>query len=120
MIIIDTNVWISFFKGEKKALLIKDLIIENQSILHPYIYGELLLGRIADKAGYMLQALEMTSVLDKNLVYRFIKENKLHGRGIGWVDVNILMSALSGNHQVYTYDENLRKLCMDFNCSINY
>ena len=119
MIIIDTSAWVSFFKGEKKALLIKDLIIENQSILHPYIYGELLLGGIAEKAALMLQALEMTSVLDQNLVYRFIQENKLNSRGIGWVDVNILISALSEKHRVYTYDEKLMKLCRDYNCSIN-
>ena len=99
--------------------MIKDLIVKNQSILHPYIYGELLLGGIADKAASMLQALEITSVPDQNLVYRFIQENKLHGRGIGWVDVSILMSALLGNHQVYTYEENLRLICRDFNCSIN-
>jgi hypothetical protein len=119
MIIFDTNVWISFFKGEKKALWIKDMIIENQSILHPYIYGELLLGGIADKAEIMLQALEMTTLLDQNLIYRFIKKNKLNNKGVGWVDVNILMSALLEKHQVYTYDENLIKLCRDYNCNFN-
>ena len=119
MIIIDTNVWISYFKGEKKAFRIKDIIIDNQTILHPYIYGELLLGGISDKAEFMLQALEMTTILDRNVVYRFIKKNKLQSKGIGWVDVNILMSALSEKHQVYTYDENLLTLCRDYNCHVN-
>lgn len=118
MIIIDTNVWVSFFKGEKKALWIKDTIIENQTILHPFIYGELLLGGISDKTEFLLQTLEMAKVLDQNLVYRFIKENKLNSKGIGWVDVNILMLALSEKHQIYTYDENLLQLCRDHNCML--
>ena len=116
MIIADTNIWISFFKGEKKAYFLKELIIENMVILHPYIYGELLLGGISQKAGQLLHSLEYVETSKADLVYYFITKNKIHGRGIGWVDVNILVAALSGKHRVFTFDKNFETLCMEFNC----
>jgi predicted nucleic acid-binding protein len=116
MIIADTNVWVSFFKGEKKALSLKEMIIENQVILHPFIYGELLLGGIAQKAEKLLQSLETTVTTEEQLVYHFITKNKIQSRGIGWVDINLLVSALSGKHQIFTFDINLAALCKEFQC----
>jgi predicted nucleic acid-binding protein len=119
MIIADTNVWVSFFKGEKKAAFLKDIIIKNQILLHPYIYGELLLGGIPQKAGQLLQSLESATVPKEHLVYYFITKNKMHSRGIGWVDVNILISALSEKHRVLTYDKNFEAICQEFDCHVN-
>ncbi|HPS59084.1 MAG TPA: PIN domain-containing protein [Spirochaetota bacterium] len=119
MIIADTNVWVSFLKGEKKAFLLKDMIIENEVILHPYIYGELLLGGIAQKVVPLLQSLETLSITDEQIVYYFIMKNKMQNRGIGWVDVNLLVSALSEKHRIFTFDANLAVICKEFKCHID-
>ncbi|PKL38570.1 MAG: hypothetical protein CVV44_11860 [Spirochaetae bacterium HGW-Spirochaetae-1] len=118
MIIIDTNVWVSFFKGEKKALPLKDLIVENQCLLHPYVYGELLLGGLTVKAEELLGVLEKIPVTDEETVYQFIREEQVNSRGIGWVDVNILVSALSRKYRVFTFDQNLSKLCTEYHCNL--
>jgi len=119
MIIIDTNVWVSFFKGEKKAILLKDMIIENQAVVHPYVYGELLLGGISRGTGQLLLSLASVPVTGEELIYYFIMENKIHSKGIGWVDVNILVSALTEKHRVLTFDKNFEAICREFGCFFN-
>lgn len=119
MIIVDTNAWVSFFKGEKKARHIQDMIIEDRVAMHPYIYGELLLGGLAEKARSLLLAIEPVNVIHQEAVFSFILKNRMKIRGIGWVDVNILISALSYKHRVYTFDENLTKVSREFNCNID-
>jgi len=119
VIIIDTNVWVSFFKGDKKAYLLKDLIVDNEVILHPYIYGELLLGGITQKTVSLLESLKTLSITEEQLVYYFIMKNKMQNRGIGWVDVNLLVSALSEKHLLFTFDANLAAVCREFKCSFN-
>ncbi|HOW82331.1 MAG TPA: PIN domain-containing protein [Spirochaetota bacterium] len=119
MIIIDTNVWVSFFKGERKAAPLKEMIIDGEVMMHPYVFGELLLGGINQKAQEMLRQLAQADIVSPDLIFRFIIENKLKGKGIGWVDVGILASALHDKHLVYTFDENLVVVCREFNCHFN-
>ena len=57
-----------------------------------------------------------TNIVKENLIYQFIIRNKLESRGIGWVDVNLLASAILEKHLVYTFDRNLSDVCRDFNC----
>lgn len=116
MIIADTNVWVSFFKGEARSRWLREAIIEDRVALHPYIYGELLLGGVVGKAAQLLPSLEMIQIVEVDMVFSFIKKNRLQGRGVGWVDVNILASALAGMHRVSTYDGNLLALCRSFGC----
>ncbi len=119
MIIIDTNVWVSFFKGEKRVAHLKEMIIDGEVVMHPYVFGELLLGGINQKAQEMLRQLAQAGIVSPDLVFRFIIENKLKIKGIGWVDTGILASALHDNHLVYTFDENLAVVCREFDCHIN-
>lgn len=116
MIIADTNIWVSFFKGEKKAFLMKELITQDKIVLHPYIIGELLLGGISEKAELLLSSLGCTDIIDTSTVYKFIKTKQLKSKGIGWVDVNILMTAIENGYQIYSFDEDLKDLCVKYNC----
>lgn len=40
-------------------------------------------------------------------VVTFVRERRLHGRGIGWVDVHLLASALVGRLKLWTADPRL-------------
>ena len=118
MIIIDTNVWVSFFKGEKRVAHLKEMIIDGEVMMHPYVFGELLRWNKSEGTG-MLRQLAQAGIVSPDLVFRFIIENKLKSKGIGWVDTGILASALHDNHHVYTFDENLAVVCREFDCHIN-
>jgi len=41
-------------------------------------------------------------------VVAFVRERKLHGRGIGWIDAHLLASALVARVQLWTADAPLR------------
>jgi hypothetical protein len=73
---------------------------------HDFVYGELLVG---DKGGRkaLLAAYERMDhapVVPHAEVVRFIRDRKLHGRGIGWIDVHLLASALVARLELWTID----------------
>lgn len=116
MNLVDTSAWISFFKGEARAEEIKTLIIENNVVMHPYIYGELLLGGIPFEIDDLLKSLPVCRLLEPDSVFKFIRESEINNYCIGWVDVNLIISAISGNSKILTFDEKLKKLCKDLQC----
>ncbi len=111
MVIVDTSVWVSFFKGEEKARTLKDYIIENKAVLHPFVYGELLLGGLSDNSKKALHSLQFCRILDAELIYEFIAKYKFSSSGVGWVDITIITSAMIDNHEVVTFDEKMKRLC---------
>lgn len=55
-------------------------------------------------------------VTGEELICYFITENKVYSRGMGWVDVNILVSALTEKYRVLTFDKNFEAICREFDC----
>ena len=43
-------------------------------------------------------------------VVAFVEARKIHGRGIGWIDVHLLASALVGGVQLWTADRPLGRI----------
>ncbi len=113
MIIIDTSVWVSFFKGLDEAGFVGDKIRENTAVLHPYVLGELLLGGLSSQNEKLLGALHGMPAHPPERIYRFIKESTLYGKGIGWVDAAILCSAAEVKAVLATFDEALRACAGD-------
>ncbi len=120
MIIVDTSVWISFFKGEKRAACLREYILDNRVSMHPFIQGELLLGGISNNSRELLSSLQTCKVPDTEMIYEFIKARKLSGTGIGWVDTTIISSAILSNYHIATFDEKLNKLCKLFKVQHNF
>lgn len=88
----------------------RELITESNIALHPYIYGELLLGGLPSKgiAAQQLLKLERSPVASASEAAAFIEWAELSGTGIGYVDSHLLMSAkLLANGSVLTKDKNL-------------
>ena len=46
-------------------------------------------------------------------IVTFVRERRLHGRGVGWVDVHLLASALVGRLQLWTADPRLTILARE-------
>jgi len=108
VILIDTSVWVRFFKGSDEANFAADKVRENVVLLHPLVYGELLLGGISGENESLLEALPAIQLLQPEMIYRFIKDNSLQGKGIGWVDAAILCSVQAADELLATFDEALR------------
>ncbi len=112
MTLIDTSVWVRFFKGMTEAEFVSEKIFGNTVFLHPLVLGELLLGGLSPKNELLLQSLLTIKLPMPEKIYKFIKENSLSGKGIGWVDSAILCSAYEAGAGLATFDEALQ-LCAE-------
>ena len=113
MILIDTSVWIRFFKGSEEAKFAAEKIRETTALLHPLVFGELLLGGVSGKNESLLQALPSIPLPPPERIYRFVKDNALQGKGIGWVDAAILCSVWEEGSSLATFDQSLRSCAED-------
>lgn len=121
MVLVDTSVWIRFlanrapFAGKLDALL-----GQGEVCGHDFVLGELLMG---DKGGrrqlltdYML--MHQAPVVPHHEVVEFVRQCRLHGRGIGWIDTHLLASALVAHMRLWTVDPRLedvaRELGIDY------
>lgn len=117
MILADTNVWIKHFR-ETDAELISQLNIGFVAC-HPFIIGELACGNLGNRAEILLlfQALPSSPVVEDTEILEFIENNSLMGRGLGYVDIHLLASAIIGNVLLWTYDRRLKESAIDLGVS---
>jgi predicted nucleic acid-binding protein len=111
IVLVDTSVWIRFLANRAPHAAELDRLLEHDEASgHPFVYGEMLIG---DKGGRR-EILEIYSLIHQAPVVphadvvTFARERHLHGRGIGWIDVHLLASALVGRLKLWTTDPRLR------------
>ncbi len=107
-ILVDTSVWVDFYRGSTGAGGVADLLEENRVLIHPWIVGELALGNLGRRRGRILadlQLLPAALLVSDEDVLDFIESRRLYSRGIGWVDAQLLGSALLSNARFWTFDK---------------
>ncbi|HVZ74424.1 MAG TPA: PIN domain-containing protein [Polyangia bacterium] len=109
MILVDTSVWIDFFRGRPSALEVRRLIEANGIVCHEDVLGELALGTLPNRARTLdyLRTLPSTSRVPAAVVHDLIGRRRLSGTGIGWVDANLLASAERDGRRLWTHDRRL-------------
>jgi len=120
MILADTSVWIDHFRSSNSHF--SDLLENDRIICHEFVIGELACGNIKNRkeiSGLLnnLRSIEPAS-LEETLY--FIEENKLMGKGLGWVDVNLLASSILNNFVLWTMDRRLSSAADKFKVSYKY
>ena len=87
--------------------------------MHPFISGELACGNLKDRASVLadLDALPGAKLASHTEVLRLIDQQKLWGRGLGWIDVHLLASALLSNCRFWTLDKRLGRAAVDLGLS---
>ena len=117
MILVDTSVWIHHFR-KKDQELVNHLNIGSVAC-HPYIIGELACGNLGNRSEILtlLQALPSTPILEPNEILYFIEKNLLMGRGLGYVDIHLLASAVLGNVVLWTADRRLNEAATELGLS---
>ncbi len=99
--------WVDFFRGSPRAARVADLLEENRILMHPWIVGELALGGLGRRRARVLtdlQRLPTTLVISDTEVLDFIESRRLYGRGVGWVDAQLLGCALLSDAGFWTFD----------------
>ena len=109
MILVDSSVWVSFLQsgGEPQLAQLLDL---NEVGMHDMVLGEVAMGSNEQRKNALvllplLPSIEVASHID---AMKLVDKHQLYGRGIGYVDVHLLTSAvLRPGTKLWTRDKRL-------------
>ena len=84
--------------------------MDAKVMCHPFIIGELGCGNLQnrDEIISLLQSLPMAPTIEFDEFLFFIEKNRLMGKGIGFVDVQLLASAQLAEIALWTADKKLK------------
>jgi predicted nucleic acid-binding protein len=106
-VLVDTSVWIRFLANKAPFAAELDRLLTDDAVAgHEFVCGELLVG---DRGGRQkllnsYERMEQVPAVSHSDVVTFVRARKIHGRGLGWIDVHLLASALVGGVQLWTAD----------------
>jgi predicted nucleic acid-binding protein len=105
--LVDSSVWISHFRRPDKRVI--DLLESGQILIHPAVLGELAAGSIKNRARVLsdLRLIPSLPEVPFSDILQFIEIRKLHGRGLSWVDIQLLASCIAGGRSLLTDDRGL-------------
>jgi predicted nucleic acid-binding protein len=121
MVLVDTSVWIRFVSNRAPyARELENLLSQGEVCGHDFVYGELLIGDRGSRKQLLADYVVMhqVPVVPHREVVEFVRQRRLHGRGIGWIDVHLLASALVGRVSLWTADPRLAAVATEL--EINY
>jgi predicted nucleic acid-binding protein len=109
MILVDTSVWIEHLRKGSERL--KSLLYNDQVLGHPFVVGEMACGRLHNREEILrtLMDLPQADIAEQDEVLGLLEARQLYGRGLGWVDANLLGSALLTRCTLWTLDKPLRR-----------
>ena len=118
MILVDTTVWVDHLRGGDAQLA--ELLERGAVVMHPFVVGEIACGNLSDRSSILelLRDLPAAVVAEGEEVLGFIERHRLHGKGIGYVDVHLLASALlTKRASLWTRDKRLRMAAQELGCA---
>jgi len=94
MILVDTSIWIDFFRSGHARLA--QALQLNEFSIHPFVIGELACRNLKERPTVLglLAGLPSLRILESHKVLFFIDHQKLMGRGIGYIDVHLLAATV--------------------------
>ncbi len=116
MILVDTSIWVEFLKGHQPYFdQMKQLLEERQVLAVEPVFGELLQGAKGDRERRILQG--FWENLPKNKIQdAWVKAGELSSRkkwsdrGIGLIDVVLIISSRDSNAKIWSLDKKLNSV----------
>jgi len=107
MVLVDTSVWVSHLREGVVGL--EKLLNDGEVVCHPFIVGELACGNLKNRHEILtyLQSLPMTILAEDEEVLKFIENNQLMGKGLGYIDIHLIASAVLTDVSLWTLDKTL-------------
>ena len=115
MILVDTSIWIDHLNNANAELI--KLLNSSRVCTHPFIIGELSCGNISNRNEILslLKALPRVEPALEEEVSALIEKRNLYGIGLGFVDINLIASALIHDVKIWTFDKSLMKIAKKLN-----
>jgi len=106
---VDSSIWIDHFRSPNPELML--LLDEDRIWCHPAVIGEVACGNLADREGKLtlMMNLDRVPVANHLEVLEFLDLHKLMGRGIGYIDMQLLASAAMQPGLLWTRDRRLKR-----------
>jgi predicted nucleic acid-binding protein len=107
MILVDTSVWIRFLANRAPYAAELDRLLGLDAVTgHEFVYGELLIGDRGGRKRLLAahERMRQAATVPHRDVVEFVRARDLHGRGVGWIDIHLLASAVVGRLQLWTAD----------------
>jgi predicted nucleic acid-binding protein len=117
LILVDTSVWVDHLRRGDPRLV---MLLESASaLIHPFIIGEIACGSLSERETVLelLQDLPMATVAGSDEVLVFIERHRLHGKGIGYVDVHLLAAVALTGATLWTRDKRLQSAAKVLGCA---
>jgi predicted nucleic acid-binding protein len=110
MVIVDTSVWVSHFREMNNELA--NLLDNGEVACHPFVVGELACGNLKNRNQILslFQALPMSIKAEHEEVLELIESNQLMGKGLGYVDIHLIASAMLTGISIWTLDKKLEQI----------
>ena len=111
MILADTSVWVAHFRGTDRAAPLGRLLDVGDVLTHTWVSGELALGNLGRRRTVILKELRtlpQAPVIADSEVMEMVEARALAMSGIGWVDAQLLASALATRASLWSFDR-----CLD-------
>lgn len=110
MVLVDTSVWVAHLREGHAGLAV--LLNEGQVMCHPLIIGELACGNLKNRSKILslLCALPSVIVAEHDEVMDLIENRSLMGKGLGYIDMHLLASALLSKVTLWTFDKKLNQV----------
>ena len=108
VILVDTSIWIEHLRSHDQNL--STLLDRGLVLTHPFVVGELAVGNLRQRAMVLdnLRRLPKARLATDREVLDFIERNRLWGRGVGYLDVHLLVATkLSEFASFWTADNRL-------------
>ncbi len=113
MVLVDTSIWINHFQKGVRGL--EDLLENMEVVCHPFIIGELACGNLANRQEILslLKSLPSAPGLNLDEYLYFVESHKLSGKGIGFVDIQLLASAQLVGVPLWSLDKKLNTIAKE-------
>lgn len=110
MVLVDTSVWIRFLRNRGAYATELDRLLALDEVAgHELVYGELLIGDVRGRGKLLAdyESMHEVAMVPQCEVVAFARDRGLHGRGVDWIDIHILASAMVGRTPLWTSDARL-------------
>jgi len=107
MVLVDTSVWILHLRQGSARLV--SLLNNGDVVCHPFIIGELSCGNLKNRSEILslLRSLAVAEQVEHKEALQFVESNNLIGKGLGYIDVHLLASAVLSGIPIWTLDRKL-------------
>jgi predicted nucleic acid-binding protein len=112
-VLADTSVWVDHLRYGNAGLT--RLLEAGMVWVHDFVIGELASGNLARRQEILgsLAELPRAEPAAHAQVLGLVESEKLMGRGLGWVDLHLLVAAEQGGLKLWSLDKRLAKVATD-------